>query len=320
LYLFLNLLTVLVGISLNSFLLIWIIIELNLLSFLGLIIRSNLIKINLLSIKYFCIQATSSLIIYWGLLMGTYFKALIPILLLSAIFIKLGIAPFHAWFIRLLNKSSWSIILFLSISQKIIPLWFLCSYYQFLKTWFQEFILIRTVISRFLRIFQILIKKILAYSSIFMLNWVCGRIFFRKIFWFQFIAIYTILLLLIILIFIESKLYLTNFSIVATDKTFFIKIIIILLTMAGIPPLVIFYIKFAVIYSLVYGNFYSISIILLCCSIFLICIYLSLFSTYLKMSATGIWLSLNYKISKKISTRVFLVGLAAPRLLIFLFL
>jgi len=127
-------------------------------------------------------------------------------------------------------------------------------------------------------------------------------------------------LLLIILIFIESKLYLTNFSIVATDKTFFIKIIIILLTMAGIPPLVIFYIKFAVIYSLVYGNFYSISIILLCCSIFLICIYLSLFSTYLKMSATGIWLSLNYKISKKISTRVFLVGLAAPRLLIFLFL
>jgi NADH:ubiquinone oxidoreductase subunit 2 (subunit N) len=77
----------------------------NLLSFIPLIINTQRVLSSESALKYFLIQALTSLILMFGLVLNFYmgynlsftFINGTPIILL-ALFIKLGGAPFHIWF------------------------------------------------------------------------------------------------------------------------------------------------------------------------------------------------------------------------------
>jgi len=75
------------------------------------------------SIKYFLIQRVASVFFLISSLLRLFTSyTLINIVILSSIMIKLGVVPLHGWFIALINTSTPRVIIYLSTTQKIIPL------------------------------------------------------------------------------------------------------------------------------------------------------------------------------------------------------
>ena len=187
----------------------------------------------------------------------------------------MGFPPFHFWFFRLRIDLNWIIFLILRTWQKILPLFILRKLY--LENW--EFLIIFSllvVISGTL--FQIRIKKLIIFSSIFTARWILTSISYYIFIWFFILFIYRILLIIFISFFIINRFELKerqNYFIFSIN----VKIIqfCILLTMAGIPPFVGFYIKTIILVSLVLRSFNNLLFILVISSIYIIYMYTRLF-------------------------------------------
>merc|ERR1712170_28987 len=74
------------------------------------------------SIKYFLIQRWASVIFLMRFFFFYMINNAFYILINLSLFIKLGIRPFHSWFVSILKTSSLNILFMLSRIQKIIPL------------------------------------------------------------------------------------------------------------------------------------------------------------------------------------------------------
>jgi len=94
---------------------IWIGIEIRMLRFLLVLIFSDLYQEHSNTVKYFSIQSMGSIILIRELKM----------LRILVTMIKLGIAPFHLWFISLMRKISIMRLVWVRVVQKIIPLRFI---------------------------------------------------------------------------------------------------------------------------------------------------------------------------------------------------
>lgn len=200
--------------------------------------------------------------ISYSLLGGLYFLALL---------LKLGGAPFHNWYLSLVQKLSWEIIWVLSIWQKLIPLLIIR------KPRFGLLILARILrvrVRRIVRLAQKNVKKILGLSSIFSLGWVLVSFDFRKIIWVQFMVGYGASLLVLL-----GRLSLSTHSktqdFLKTMKTsnliiFFLGFLIV----RGIPPFVGFFLKILILFNLVQRSV-GLSLIFLIFRLLFIFVYLN---------------------------------------------
>nr|YP_001816811.1 NADH dehydrogenase subunit 2 [Elysia chlorotica]ACB70190.1 NADH dehydrogenase subunit 2 [Elysia chlorotica] len=129
--LFLGLLIVgpVVSVSSNNWIVCWAGVELSFLGLIPLLFLSNkyasLTKES--SMKYFCIQALgSALLFYSGLMvfsnLGSEFT---NIMLVSSIFIKLGVFPMHFWVPSVAAGLDWFPLFFILTVQKVAPFAFL---------------------------------------------------------------------------------------------------------------------------------------------------------------------------------------------------
>merc|ERR1711911_177273 len=115
------LISIILALRITSNLLLWIRLELNILRFLPIISSKENIEIEN-SIKYFLIQRWASVIFLMRFFFFYMINNAFYILINLSLFIKLGIRPFHSWFISILKTSSLNILFMLSRIQKIIPL------------------------------------------------------------------------------------------------------------------------------------------------------------------------------------------------------
>ncbi len=221
-------------------------------------------------VKYFCVQALMSVrIILLYLYLNTDFYFINLILLIILILVKLGAAPFHFWFASVIVKISWFRVFWLSTFQKIIPLFIIIIFYLN-KIW--VFVTISSILIPFLAVKQIRLKKLLAYSSIFRLNWLLARIRFRKNFWIIFLGGYTIILLSVLTLVIDLNQSQNRklFSKIGFFNT--VLLFVRLLSLIGIPPITIFFIKLKLLSNLQRLSV-AISSILILGSVILIFIY-----------------------------------------------
>merc|ERR1711894_772892 len=153
------LISIILALRITSNLLLWIRLELNILRFLPIMSSKES------SIKYFLIQRWASVIFLMRFFFFYIINNAFYILINLSLFIKLGMRPFHSWFISILKTSSLNILFMLSRIQKIIPLVIIFN----IKS--NNFILFMVI---FLTLFFILIllprtlsiSKVLAISSI----------------------------------------------------------------------------------------------------------------------------------------------------------
>ena len=241
---FLLFISIIIAIRFNSRFIIWIRLEINILSFLPII--SSGINIELEnSVKYFIIQSWASIIFLIRFFFCNYLFNRFYTLLIIRIFIKLGISPFHTWFISILKTCSLYILMFLSTIQKLIPLIILnniyINYIIFYVVIFLTILFLLFILSSVINL-----NKLLALSSLGNILWLISR----NILSIKIILLFIIIYMYILLgIYIFYNIYYYNIFTQINRINYFDKIIIILIfiSLGGMPPILGFLRKLLVL-------------------------------------------------------------------------
>ena len=258
---------VLMAYSRNSIILLWVCIELNILSFLPVLGASDNKSLEN-RIKYFLVQRPGSMLFLISLL-GRRIRFKLEFMIRLAILLKLGRFPFHGWFLSMLTNSDIVIYTLLATVQKLIPLLvFSLSSSKSILIWI---ISLNGLTVLFLIRYRIRFMKLMGLRSLNRLNWMlvsrCTRINLIKLFFWA----YLIILLNINCLFPSQRR--PNSSI--DSISFYEKILIFfsLLSLGGVPPLLGFIPKLLVIQILICLNRSSLMVVLIGGSIVILIFY-----------------------------------------------
>lgn len=240
----------------------WIILEINILRFIPIIIATKSNQETEASIKYFLSQALGSILILLGIrILYQPISQIIPIwVIIVAILIKLGIAPCHFWYPSVIASLSWTNCIILSTWQKLAPLSLLII--TLYKTQSRTLIIltagINALIGGIIGINQTHLRPLLAYSSIGHIGWITSILAINKyIFCIIYFIIYSIIVLPIFLIIstINSKTIKTLHNLFKNNTVLVFAIAILILSLAGVPPLTGFIPKLIIIIKLIETNY-----------------------------------------------------------------
>nr|AML26554.1 NADH dehydrogenase subunit 2 [Staphylinidae sp. BMNH 1274697] len=234
----------LISISSNTWMGMWMGLEINLLSFIPLIQEKNNSFSTESSLKYFITQALASVILMFTLIyMSKNFLFMkniensIMLIYDSALLTKMGMAPFHFWFPEVIEGLNWLNCLILLSWQKIAPM-ILIMYNVNFSYFFYMVIIFSMLISGFLGINQISLRKILAYSSINHMAWMLGAMLISETIWMFYFVTYLILTINIIYMFYMKNLFFYNQLMISSNENLTWKIFFSMnfLSLGGLPP------------------------------------------------------------------------------------
>lgn len=293
----------LISISRNSWIGVWVGLEINLLSFIPLITSKSNLNNSEAALNYFLVQAFASTIILFGIIIYTIlqntnfyinifiiyinnYNISISLIILTLI-LKIGAAPFHLWFPNVIENISWNNSLILITWQKIAPI-IILSYLINLNIILIIFTLISTLIGAIGGLNQISLRKLIAFSSINHIGWIIMTILFNENLWLIYFLIYSFLNFSIIYLFKNFQIFYLNqiYSIFINSYFLKFRILISTLSLGGLPPFLGFLPKWFVIQSLI---FIKINFI----NFFIICIRLITLFYYLKIRFSAFILNYN---------------------------
>jgi NADH-ubiquinone oxidoreductase chain 2 len=220
---------------------IWMRIEINTFTFIVIVFFIKNIKKDIL-ILFFSIQTISSFILLTAfLLLENKMPNIVEIsyTLILAIIIKMGAAPLHNWSIPIgIICSPLNIILFLTI-QKIFPFFIIKRYSNFFFYFFLLFLIWGVLWGATQNISQRIFKNIIIISRISQLSWLLFRLINLTV-WETYFIFYLCILVSI------KKFFKKNLLRLFSQKNNFL-IIILFITLGGLPPLIGFFPKAIVI-------------------------------------------------------------------------
>nr|WRQ18108.1 NADH dehydrogenase subunit 2 [Tachinomorphus sp. 1 FYJ-2024a] len=280
-YKFLFLFTLIYGLILtcssNSWMIIWMGLEINLLSFIPLINNSLNSMSTEASMKYFITQAISSTIILFYIIMLLKFNSISNIMINSAILTKMGAAPFHFWMPEVIEGLNWMNTFILLTIQKIAPMTIIS--YNMNKTFFIIIIIMSCMmISSILGINQISIRKILAYSSINHMGWMLSSLFLNYYLWMIYWMIYTMISLNIIYMLNNYNIFYMKqmFTLMTKNKLIQLMFSLNFLSLGGLPPFIGFFPKWITIQMMVKENFSVLSLFMIIMTLITLFYYIRL--------------------------------------------
>lgn len=242
-----NLSSLIIACVSSSLVFVWLCIEIRVLRFILILLSSNLSQDYRTTIKYFLFQAMASILFLLSLTLLKGRKSFSLLILI----IKLGIAPFHLWFISIIDKISLLDLIWVSIVQKIIPLRFILL----LKA-NESFLLglgLRFLISSLHIFLQRKLKKIIGASSVYSVCWVLiRRITCEALRWFFFL-IYRIFQICV-LSFRRIRILSPLKSSLTQNSWSYICLLLLVLRISGFPPSPLFFIKLGVIIQFISGG------------------------------------------------------------------
>nr|QVM79205.1 NADH dehydrogenase subunit 2 [Pyrrhidium sanguineum] len=285
--LFLNTLMIgtLLSISSYSWFSMWIGLEINLLSIIPLMKSPGNFFPSEAALKYFITQALASSILMFSIIMIMNMNEFIPqnsnyfmmMVMNSALFTKVGAAPFHMWFPEVMEGLNWNNCLILLTWQKLAPM-VLIMYNTNMITFFSLIIIFSSITGSVLGLNQISLRKILAYSSINHIGWMLASMLSSKTIWFIYFLVYSIINLNIILILKQwNVLYLTQLiNMLNSNKINKFLFMMNFLSLGGIPPFLGFFPKWLTLNFLAQNQFFSLSLILILTALITLFFYLRL--------------------------------------------
>lgn len=295
----------LITISSNSWLGVWIGLEINLLSFIPLIIDLNNLISTEASLKYFLTQAFASSLLLFSIILFiilnnfqyNLLNIYITILIALPLIIKRGIAPFHFWFPNVIEGISWSIRLILITWQKIAPIIIISYLTNF--NFFILFIILSASVGAIGGLNQTSLRKIIAFSSINHLGWIMSAILFNEYLWLVYFLLYSFITAGLVFILNQFNLFYINqiFSLFTNSSILKTNFIVSFLSLAGLPPFLGFLPKWLVIQSLISINQYMLIIVLIIISLITLYFYLRIcYSTLILNYTETSWnFMLNFK-------------------------
>lgn len=274
-----------ISLSSNHWIYVWIGFEVNLLSFIPIILQSQNNQETEASVKYFLIQALGSSLILMSSLsillqnFSVFSHNITSIALSLALIIKMGVAPFHFWLPQLIINISWPICVILATWQKIAPLFIITTLSRLIINKFFIFIaVIRTIVGALGGLNQTHLRALLAYSSIGHIGWIIASSILSSLTIILYFFIYsaiTVRIIIILNINSTKNNYISSIS--NTNKVIIITLIILFFSLGGLPPLLGFLPKWVIIKTLVFQNILRFSLIIITSSLVRLFYYLSLF-------------------------------------------
>lgn len=278
----------------------WIILEVNILTFIPLIKNTKWNQETEAATKYFLAQAIGSLLLLLGSAIQNqiYLSTISSIVLTVALLLKLGAAPCHLWYPSVIRAISWTNCLILSTWQKLAPLALILCLFTSHNPILLIVAGINALLGGIMGINQTHLRQLLAYSSIGHIGWILS------------IARINIVTPAILYFFMYSILVIPVFLCLNLSDSSTVKDInstsklnqivspilsILIISLAGLPPLTGFVPKFIVIINILTTNYIIIFILLLGS-------YINLYY-YLNISLSSIFSHINRStINKSITT------------------
>nr|YP_009255523.1 NADH dehydrogenase subunit 2 [Grimothea gregaria]AND82237.1 NADH dehydrogenase subunit 2 [Grimothea gregaria] len=315
----------LLAVSSSSWFNAWAGLELNLLSFIPLIISNGTRYSSEAALKYFLIQALGSSLIIFSSSALLFSSNLFSIILAASLLLKLGAAPFHFWFPQIIEGMLWPQAAILMTIQKVAPI-FLLSY---LMDYHNIFIimLISSIMSAVVGavggVNQMSLRKIMAFSSINHMAWMLMASLISEYLVFFYFVFYCLMSLSVIMIFFLQQSFHFNHLINQSNLNPSMKVITFmsLLSLGGLPPFTGFFPKWILIQEMVNFKLLYPLVILLISTLVTLYYYLRISISFMNMSAIKLKPSVLQKKSFFLNMPMFLMmnmmGLMIPVFFIF---
>jgi len=187
-----------------------------------------------------------------------------PILLVLGLIIKLGLPPFHIWFLRIARVMNKNRFIFIISFHKLLPIFFLRKIVFSLVT-ISIVVIIIILIGRAL-VYRRTLFFTLVFSSIVHRVWIVYRALTRKGFILIYWGFYRILLLLII-----RFLGLIKLDQIALNQRALIASCWLL--MSGVPPFIIFWIKVYILLWLILSSGFFLRLVIVLVRVFALTSY-----------------------------------------------
>nr|UBI44001.1 NADH dehydrogenase subunit 2 [Eysarcoris montivagus] len=290
-----------ITLSANNWISMWMGLELNMMAFIPIILSDNNKLSSEAAMIYFFVQSFSSLLLMM-MLISYMCKYLIYgvynyYILTVSILIKLGAAPFHSWFPKIASMMNWNKNFILMTWQKVAPL-MMISNLNYNSTCVINMATIMCItIGSIGGMNQVSLRKLMGYSSINHLGWMLP-INKSMNSWMIYLMIYSAMALMICKLFNKYKIYFLNqmnsLNMSSSEK---INMLIMMMSMGGMPPFIGFLPKWITIQSLINTKDILMILIMIMFSLITLMYYLrSMTNMFMMNSVTVKWLTTNNNI------------------------
>nr|QWK41050.1 NADH dehydrogenase subunit 2 [Tenomerga trabecula] len=293
-----------ISISSYSWLSVWMGLEINLISFIPMILDTTMTSSTESSIKYFISQSMASTMLLMSIITMTmnFYPTFISqsmastMMLTTSMMMKLGMPPIHLWFIQVIEGISWKNMFILMTWQKFAPMVILTYSMSYQSKIILIIIMYSAIISSISGLNQTKLPKILAFSSINHISWMISSMLVNELIWLIYFLIYSINSLSITIMFKQSNSFfiyqLMNFLAKEPENKFILSFN--LFSLGGLPPLLGFFPKWLTIQFLMPLNLQFLTFTLTMSTLITLFFYLRIcFLLMLTQSS-----SMNWKVKK----------------------
>nr|WDE88912.1 NADH dehydrogenase subunit 2 [Vireo olivaceus] len=250
-------------ISSNHWIMAWAGLEINTLSILPLISKSHHPRAIEAATKYFLVQAAASTLVLFSGMTNAWHTGqwditqlthpLSCLVLTAALSMKLGLVPFHFWFPEVLQGAPLTTGLILSTVMKLPPiaLLFMTSH-SLNPTMLTIMAILSVALGGWMGLNQTQIRKIMAFSSISHLGWMAIIIVYNPKLTLLNFYLYALMTATVFLTFNSIKTLKLSTLMTTWAKTPSLSMILllVLMSLAGLPPLTGFLPKWLIIQEL----------------------------------------------------------------------
>nr|WRQ18134.1 NADH dehydrogenase subunit 2 [Anaceratagallia venosa] len=282
LFLYTMVIGVVMSISANNLLMMWIGMEISMMSMMPLISNKNFMSSES-SVKYFVIQSISSAMMMLGvLLLLTNSKIEYQMILTSSMMMKMGVAPMHNWVLEMIESMELSAMFLIFTMMKIAPL----NMISFLTFNNSIFILMSLLVGSTMGVNQNSLRKLISYSSIFNMGFILASINMNSI-WIMYMSLYSMMLAMIIMMMMKMNIsYINQMMLNEQSMNNKMNLWMMMLAMGGMPPMTGFMMKLTVIEMMISNNEFFTSVVMIISSLMVLFYYLKMSFTSIILSST----------------------------------
>nr|SBT96178.1 ND2 [Haploginglymus sp. JP-2016] len=287
--------------STNSWFIAWLALEINMLSFIPLLLKSNNKYTTEAALKYFLIQTIPSLIIITLILTSASINQPYFIVMLTALFLKIGAAPLHQWIPSMIEGLLWKPILTLLTMQKMPPfilISFLLKMTSTLNLFVPHlFIAFSAIMGSIGGILQTSLRKIMAFSSITHTAWFITAMTLTNNLWLTYLVLYLMMMIPLIYMFNYLQSFTISDLLMKNKLLISVMLSLSIMSFSGLPPFTGFIPKLIVMQDLMLQNTF-IPMILLTSTFLSLFFYARMFmSNILLMTSLNIWKTTPYPVN-----------------------